>query len=51
MLGSIGTDAFEQSLADVRPDAMFGSIRSGNDVVLTFTAVPKPSTSALVFTG
>lgn len=48
-LGSIGTDAFKQSLADVRLDAMFGIIRSGNDVVLTFTAVPEPTTSALVF--
>jgi hypothetical protein len=46
-LGTISNDSLGQSLLSVRPDAAFSVGREGNNAVLTFTAVPEPSTYAM----
>ena len=44
-------DAAGISLADVRPYSTFGLEQVGNDVYLTFVAVPEPSSLILVGIG
>lgn len=50
-LGTVSNDSLGQSLLSVRPDAAFALDHSGNNVVLTFTAVPEPSTYVLALLG
>ena len=50
-LGSVGVDAFGQSLSVIRPDATFEIARSGDNVVLQFVVVPEPSTTAMAIAG
>ncbi|MFM8497539.1 MAG: PEP-CTERM sorting domain-containing protein, partial [Planctomycetia bacterium] len=50
-LGTIGNDSLGRSLISVRPDASFALDQTGNNVVLTFTAVPEPSTYAMALAG
>jgi hypothetical protein len=39
----VGVDAQSQSLSTIRPQASFGVGRVGDDVVLTYVAVPEPT--------
>lgn len=50
-LGTIGNDSLGRSLGSIRPDASFALDQTGNNVVLTFTAVPEPSTYVLALFG
>jgi len=50
-LGTISNDSLGQSLLSVRPDAAFSVGREGNNAVLTFTAVPEPSTYCMALAG
>jgi len=44
----LSTDSLGATLASVRTDASFAWNQQGNDVYLTYTAVPEPSTYALL---
>ncbi len=44
----LSTDSLGSTLASVRSDASFAWNQQGNDVYLTYTAVPEPSTYALL---
>jgi fibronectin-binding autotransporter adhesin len=46
-LGSIGNDINGIALATARPNASFSVVRNGDDVDLTYVAVPEPATLAL----
>jgi autotransporter-associated beta strand protein len=50
-LGTVSNDSLGRSLISVRPDASFALDQTGNNVVLTFTAVPEPSTYVLGLVG
>ncbi len=50
-LGTVSNDFLGRSLLSVRPDAAFALDHSGNNVVLTFTAVPEPSAFLLAIAG
>jgi hypothetical protein len=45
---NLSTDSLGSTLASVRSDASFAWNQQGNDVYLTYTAVPEPSTYALL---
>ena len=51
LTGTDWLDGFGAALATARPDASFAIAQQGSDVVLTYTAVPEPSTLALVACG
>jgi fibronectin-binding autotransporter adhesin len=51
LLGTISNDSLDRSLLSVRPNAAFTVGHEGNNVVLTFTAVPEPSTYAMALAG
>jgi len=50
-LGAVGNDRLGQPLATIRTSASFATARSGNDIVVTYTAVPEPSTYVLLGIG
>jgi len=45
--GTVGNDSFGASLTSVRANAMFAIANSGQNVVVSYTAVPEPSTFIL----
>jgi len=49
--GTVGNDSFGASLTSVRANAMFAIANSGQNVVVSYTAVPEPSTFILTCFG
>ena len=49
--GTVGNDYFGASLTSVRANAMFAIANSGQNVVVSYTAVPEPSTFILACFG
>lgn len=49
--GTVGNDSFGASLTSVRANAIFAIANSGQNVVVSYTAVPEPSTFILTCFG